>query len=249
MRGYAAFAAFYDRLMKEIDYAALADYLLRLFELYSPEKKPETLLDLACGSGSLTIELAVRGIDMIGVDGSADMLMKATEKADKEGMPLMLLCQDMRKLDLYGTVNGAVCVLDSLNHLCRTSELFEVFKRLFLFIEPGGLLIFDVNTIYKHRYVLGNNSFVFEEKDFLCIWRNRLIGSTAEVDIQLDFFVEQDGCYTRLTDNLRERAYAARTLNHLLSDAGFEVLAVYDDMSIKPVKRDSERMVYVARRR
>lgn len=249
MSGYAAFSAFYDRLMGDVNYKARAEYLISLFERYRQRYKTKTLLDLACGSGSLTLELAKRGIDVIGVDGSEEMLMAAQDKSDKAGIPLMLLCQDMRELDLYGTVNGAVCTLDSLNHLCRTSELAEVFKRLFLFIESGGLFVFDVNTIYKHRNVLGDNSFVFEEDDFFCVWRNRLIDRTAEVDMQLDFFVDEGDSYARLTDSLRERAYSKRTLCRLLSDTGFETLAVYDDMTTVPVKDDSERMVFVTKRR
>jgi cyclopropane fatty-acyl-phospholipid synthase-like methyltransferase len=207
------------------------------------------LLDLACGSGSLSVELAKRGVDMIGVDGSEEMLMAASDKSAKAGTPMMLLCQDMRELDLYGTVNGAVCILDSLNHLCRTGDLAEVFKRLFLFVEPGGLFIFDLNTIYKHRYVLGDNPFVFEEEDFLCIWRNRFMERTAEADMQLDFFVKENDGYNRLTDHVRERAYSQRTINRLLDESGFKTLAVYDDMSTEPVMQNSERMVFVARRK
>ncbi len=248
MSGYAAFAAFYDHLTGDVDYKAIAEYLLSLFKLHRPEKNPDTLLDLACGSGSLTLELVKRGIDMIGVDGSDEMLMVASQKAEKSGIPLMLLCQDMRALDLYGTVSGTVCILDSLNHLCSTKDLAEVFKRLFLFIEPGGLFVFDVNTIYKHRHVLGNNSFVFEEDDFLCVWRNQLSERTAAVNMQLDFFVEKFGSYSRLTDFVRERAYSQQTIYRLLAGAGFEVLAVYDDMTTEPVRRDSERMFIVARR-
>ena len=183
MSGYGLFSSFYDRLMNDMDYEGRAAYLLSLFARFRPEKPPDTLLDLACGSGGLSLPLAARGIDVIGVDGSDEMLARAREKADQAGMSLLLLCQDMRELDLYGTVDGAVCVLDSLNHLCRTDDLAEVFRRLRLFIEPGGLFVFDVNTPYKHREILGDNAFVFEEEDFLCVWRNRLIERTCEVDM------------------------------------------------------------------
>lgn len=114
--------------------------MLRLLADYGCAE-PETVLDLACGSGSLSVELAQRGVDVIGVDGSADMLAKANEKAAAAGKPLLFLQQDMRELDLYGTVDAAVCMLDSLSHLCRTADLREVFRRLHLFVAPGGLLI------------------------------------------------------------------------------------------------------------
>lgn len=234
MDGYGVFSAFYDRLITDVDYGKMADKLLRLFERFRG-CCPELVLDLACGSGTLTLELIRRGIDVIGVDGSEDMLAEAMEKAEKCRRRPLFLRQDMRQLDLYGTVNGAVCMLDSLNHLPDTAAVFEVFRRLGLFIEPDGLLIFDVNTPYKHREVLGNNAFVFEELDFLCVWRNRYQRKTGTVDMLLDFFVEgNDGRYDRLTDTVRERAYSLATWKMLLNKAGFELLTVYGEDSEEP---------------
>ncbi|HOB36741.1 MAG TPA: class I SAM-dependent methyltransferase [Candidatus Avimonas sp.] len=248
MSGYQAFAAFYDRLTRDVNYPKRAEYILSVFKRHHSKGKLKVLLDLACGTGSIAVELAARGFEIIGVDSSVEMLSIASAKASDAGLPLMLVCQDMRGLDLYGTVDGAVCLLDSLNHLCSTRELAEVFKRLFLFVKPGGLLVFDVNTKHKHHNVLGDNSFVFEEEDFVCIWRNRLNKRTCEVDMQLDFFVKTGDCYIRLTDRLCERAYSLDTIRRLLSVAGFETLVVYDDLSFDPVRDDSERAVFVARR-
>lgn len=246
MSGYQDFSAFYDRLMADVDYAAYADYLLSLFALHSG-KTPEIVLDLACGSGSLSLELAARGVDVIGVDGSQDMLVQAREKAENAGHSLLFLEQDMRELDLYGTVNGAVCVLDSISHLCCTADVRCVFQRLSLFVEPGGLLIFDVNTPYKHRNVLGDNAFVFEQDDFFCVWRNRLLSRTCEVDMQLDFFVRTKEHYTRYTDFVRERAYTQATLSRLLREGDFEPVAVYAAMTADTPPDDCERWVFVAR--
>lgn len=246
MNEYADFARFYDRLI-DVDYDARADYLLALLERHGGRK--DTLLDLACGSGSLTLTLARRGIEMIGVDGSEEMLALAREKAERLGgrpAPLFLR-QDMRELDLYGTVNSAVCALDSLNHLLRTDDLRQVFARLSLFIEPGGLLIFDVNTPYKHRQVLADNAFVFEEADFLCVWRNRLLARTCEVEMLLDFFVDNGAGYDRLSDMVRERAYTEATLRRLLHEADFETLAVYGDGTTEQPGAEEERWVFVAR--
>lgn len=166
--------------------------------------------------------------EVIGVDGSEDMLALAGEKAARAGRSLLFLRQDMRCLDLYGTVEGAVCVLDSLNHLLRTADIRAVLRRLRLFLEPGGLFVFDVNTPYKHRVVLGDNAFVLEDEDVVCVWRNRYIPRTCEVAMTLDFFVPAgEGRYDRLTDEVRERAYAGTTLRRLLEEEGFETLAVY----------------------
>lgn len=250
MSGYGALSSYYDRLMRNVDYAAAAERLLALFARYRPDKPPALLLDLACGSGSLSLELASRGVDVIGVDGSADMLAEASAKAGRAGCSLLWLCQDMRELDLYGTVDGAVCMLDSLNHLDRTAELAEVFRRLFLFIEPGGLFLFDVNTPYKHREVLGDNTFVLEEGSVFCVWRNACRPRTGAVDMRLDFF-ERTGKnnYRRTTDFVRERAYSERTLRGLLNKAGMDTLAVLDAADDGAPRSETERLLFVARRR
>lgn len=246
MTGYSAFAAFYDRLTTDVAYADRAEYLLSLFERHGGGKPP-LLLDLACGSGSLSIELAARGVDVIGVDASQDMLSMAMEKTAQAGYSLLFLEQDMRALDLYGTVNGAVCTLDSLNHVTTTAGLAEVFRRLRLFIEPDGLFLFDVNTPYKHREILGDNAFVYEQENFLCVWRNRLIPRTCEVEMLLDFFVEEaDGTYSRLSDMVRERAYTRATWEKLLRGAGFEMVGFYEDMTEHEPSPTCERWQIVA---
>lgn len=248
MSGYAALAEFYDRLMGETDYESRASYLLQVMA-YHGLSHPEMLLDLACGSGNLTVVLAEMGIDMIGVDGSGDMLAKAQMKPQTFENTILYLQQDMRELDLYGTVNGAVCGLDGLNHLLSTADIKKVLQRLRLFIEPGGLFVFDANTVYKHREVLANNAFVFEEEDFMCVWQNRLLPRTCEVDMQLDFFVDNGEGYDRYTDEVRERAYSVSTWKRMLQECGFDLLAVYGDMTMDPPSEDEERIVLVAQNR
>lgn len=247
MSGYGDFAAFYDVLTADVDYAAWAEYILEVFARHGG--KANQLLDLACGSGSLALELAARGVDVIGVDGSQDMLAVAREKAEDAKPSPMFLCQDMRELDLYGTVDGAVCMLDSLSHLCDTKDIAETLRRLGLFIASNGLLVFDVNTPYKHREVLGDNAFVFEEDEFMCVWRNRFSEAKCEVSMQLDFFLEEDEGYTRYTDEVRERAYSLATWKKLLTEAGFDCLAVYGERSFDLPSEDAERWVFVARNR
>ena len=242
MSGYRDFSEFYDLLMQDVDYAARADYLLSLFAKHG--KRPASLLDIACGSGSLCAELAERGVDTIGVDASESMLAKAVAKLPEA----LWLCQDMREMDLYGTVDGAVCILDSLNHLCRTADIAQVFHRARLFVEPGGLFIFDVNTPYKHREILADRSFVAEEEGVMCVWRNRYLPHSGEVEMLLDFFTEgDDGRYERYWDTVRERAYTERTLRRLLRETGWETLAVYEDMTEEAPSEACQRMVFVAR--
>ncbi len=248
MNNYEAFAAFYDALTDDVDYAAWADYLLAAVARHGGSAA--SVLDLCCGSGSLSLELATRGCEVIGVDMSADMLAVAREKAADEGQDILFLCQDMRQLDLYGTVDTAVCMLDSLSHILHTEDLREIFRRLGLFIAPDGLLLFDVNTPYKHAHVLGDNAFVFEREEFLCTWRNRYLPATHEVEMALDFFLEEeDGTYSRFTDTVRERAYSLQTWKNLLTEAGFDLLAVYDERTFMAPKEDAQRWVLVARNR
>ena len=243
MSGYGAFSAFYDALMTDVDYPARAAYLLELFARHGGH--PHTILDIACGSGRLCEALEKQGKEVIGVDGSAAMLMQARERLSAD---VLLLAQDMRELDLYGTVDGAVCTLDSLNHLCRTQDIAQVLRRARLFVEPNGLFIFDVNTVYKHREVLGDHTFVTEQDGIVCVWRNHYLARTNEVDMLLDFFVEQqDGTYERYQETVRERAYSERTLRRLLAETGWETVAVYGDMSTDAPTPDCERMVFVAR--
>ncbi len=244
MNGYETFAAFYDALTQDVDYAAWAEHLLALIDRHGGSARQ--VLDLACGSGSLSLELAARGCDVVGVDGSADMLAIAQEKAAEAGEDILFLCQDMRALDLYGTVDTAVCLLDSLSHILSTEDLREIFRRLGLFISPDGLLIFDVNTPYKHEHILGDNAFVYEQDEFMCVWRNRYVPSSGEVAMQLDFFLEEDGVYSRYTDEVRERAYAMRTWETLLTQAGFDLLAVYDERTFNAPQDRTQRWVFVA---
>lgn len=246
MAGYGSFSAFYDVLTANVEYSAWAVYIQKLFDRFSA-KSPQVLLDLACGTGSLSQCLIDSGLDIIGVDGSEEMLMQAREKSAPYGQRWMLLCQDMRQLDLFGTVDGAVCMLDSLNHLTKTADIREVFRRLGLFIERDGLLIFDVNTPYKHRKVLGDTAFTYEEDTFFCAWQNRYLPKTGEVAMQLDFFVKDGEQYDRYTETVRERAYALTTLQRLLAETGFEVLAVYDELTFSDPRADSQRVVFVTK--
>ena len=247
MSGYGHFAAFYDALTADVDYAGWAEYLLAVFRRHGGLSTQ--LLDLACGSGSLTWELTKRGVDVIGVDSSADMLAVAREKAAVAQAQPLFLCQDMRQLDLYGTVDGAVCLLDSLNHILSTAELAEILRRLGLFIAPGGLLVFDANTPHKHAVTLGENAFVFEQEDCFCVWRNHYHSARRETVMRLDFFVPEDAGYQRYSDEVRERAYSMATWKRLLAAAGFDLLAVYGEQSFSPPAADADRWVFVARNR
>ena len=191
---YQSFAAYYDRLIgNEIDYRARARYFDTLIRRYADTPEQNLLLDLACGTGSLSVELSAIGYDVIGVDASADMLAEAAAKGRGK---ILFLCQAFDTLDLYGTVGAVVCALDSLNHITDAAALEAAFARVALFTAPGGVFVFDVNTPYKHREILANNTFVYDLGDLFCVWQNTTNASLV-TEITLDFFLQSGACYTR----------------------------------------------------
>ncbi|HNW03939.1 MAG TPA: methyltransferase domain-containing protein [Oscillospiraceae bacterium] len=248
MSDYSGFAPYYDRFTRDVDYPARARYFDAVIRRYAPDAK--LVLDLACGTGTLTFELEKLGYDMIGVDGSWEMLSVATGKREEQKSEALFLCQEMRMLDLYGTVDAAVSALDSLNHILDEAELREVFRRVALFSNPGACFVFDVNTPYKHREILGNNSFVYEDDGALCVWRNGYDPQGDTVDITLDFFEHEDehGLYRRSAAEFSERAWPPEELKSMLKESGFAVEAVYDEDSFLPLRPDSQRAVFVARK-
>lgn len=245
MSGYNAFANVYDKLTDNIEYEKRADYISALFERYGVKGK-EPVLDLACGTGSLTVELAKRGYDMIGTDSAYAMLSQAQNKKYAENVDALFLCQEMTELDLYGTISGAVCMLDSLNHLESAEDVKKTIEKVGLFMEHGGIFIFDVNTIYKHRKILADNTFVYDCDDVYCVWQNSL-NEDDSVDISLDIFEYADGAYYRSAEEFTERAYSLEDYKKWLADAEFEVLHIYDEMSDRELNDKTQRAVFVAR--
>ncbi len=244
---YEDFAEVYDSLQAEVDYVGRAEYLIELFKEY--DRLPTLLLDVACGTGGFSLQFAKKGIDVIGADPSPEMLGKAREKLTEKGIEALLLCQSAEELDLYGTVDGAICCLDSLNHIIDAAELKRSIARIALFLEPQRLFIFDVNTEYKHTKVLSNSVFVKETEDCFCVWRNSECDADGIVDISLDFFTEnEDGSFNRSYEDFSERAYSIDYLEECIKSAGLETLAVLGDMSFGEPTDTEERMIFVTRR-
>jgi len=244
---YSEFSKVYDALMGDVDYPQRTEYLLSLFKKF--DRLPTLLLDLACGTGGFSNEFASRGINVIGVDMSAEMLTKANENSKALGLDVLYLCQNAADLDLYGTVDGAICCLDSINHITDYDELCQVFKKVSLFLERDRLFIFDVNTVYKHEVVLGDNTFVLEEDNIFCVWDNSYEEETRTVQINLDFFCEDsNGKYIRTSDYIEEKAYTYSELGSLLTSAGFSIEAVYSELTQNPPQDDTQRVIYVARK-
>ncbi len=247
MSGYSAFARYYDELTANIDYRKRGEYFHAIIQKFKTTKE-NILLDLACGTGSISEVMADLGYDVVGVDNSDEMLNIALDKKFVSGRNIQYLCQDMRKLDMFGTIDIAVCALDSVNHLASLDDVRKTFENVAFFSEIGGLFIFDVNTLYKHRNVLANNTFTYETEDVFCVWENTLVPETDEVKMNLEFFErEENGMWSRSSDGFSEKAYSEEEIERLLSETGFEVLAKYGDDTFDPPAPDSQRIVYAAR--
>lgn len=246
MAGYSVFSQYYDTLMSGVDYPRHAEYLLTLFEHLG--HKPGLALDLACGTGSLTLELHRRGIDVYGADASAEMLSQAREKCMNAGADILFLRQKMQELDLYGTVNTIFCTLDSINHLQGRDEVRTAFQRISLFLEPGGYFVFDMNTLFKHEKVLGNNTFVYDTESVYCVWQNRYTAGSGKVDISLDFFERDGKVYRRNTEHFSEFAYPVEWVTAWLREYGFDEIHIFHELSIEPPKKDSQRVVVAAKK-
>lgn len=248
MSGYGSFSDVYDILTQNVNYPQRAEYIADLLADYGI--KGGILLDLACGTGRLSVEMSRRGFEVIGVDASGDMLSIAMNNAYENAVNILFLCQTMQQLDLYGTINACMCTLDSVNHLTVKQDVQTAFDKVSLFTEPGGIFIFDVNTPYKHRNVLADNTFVYDMDEVYCVWQNTFDKLTDTVQIDLDIFEEiEDGIFERTQESFCERAYEIDELESMLEKSGFETVAVYDELTKTQPKPDSQRVFIIARKK
>lgn len=241
MSNYSFFARFYDALTSNVDYSQMA----KAIEGYISVRRPTSniLLDVACGTGNLSVELSKLGYDVIGTDSSCEMLSEAVKKAYDLEKQILFLNQSMDELDLYGTVGIAVCTLDSINHITDKNQLDKAFSKVSLFLEEDGLFIFDINTPYKHNVVLADNTFVYDCEDVYCVWQNST--ENSKTTINLDFFENEDGVYYRSSESFYEVAYTTDEIESLLLKNGFHVIEKYDDYTLEQVKEETQRIVYV----
>ena len=218
MNPYSELARWYNDLTEDVPYSAFADYYESVFR--EDEGEHSLILDLCCGTGTLSCEMAKRGYDMISVDASPEMLMQARETAADHGFSILFLCQDADELDLYGTVDACFSSLDSINYI-SPEDLNAALKRLHLFIRPGGLFIFDIRSVGWLQSMDGE-TYVDENEDVLCLWRADFDESSMEMTYGIDIFERAGKLWKRESEYHTEYAYHEETLRKMLEDTGFE---------------------------
>lgn len=241
---YQDFAYLYDALQKDVPYDAFADYYEEIMKRFNNPKG--LCLDLGCGTGNMTMELAKRGFDMIGVDSSFDMLDVAREKAMREDKNILFLNQDMTEFELYGTVRAVVSTLDCINYVTDENALLKVFKLVNNYLDPKGLFIFDINSAYKLEHILGDNTYVDDGEDIFYSWQNSYDKEKKICTFDLTFFEKDEDIYYRYDETHYERAYSIEEITALLEKAGLEVVGVYDNLSFNAPNEKSERIFFVA---
>ncbi|MCH5186042.1 MAG: class I SAM-dependent methyltransferase [Oscillospiraceae bacterium] len=241
------FADIYDFLMyKDIDYAHWADYIENIFTHY--DLSPDLVCDLACGTGNFTTILAKRGYDMTGVDISADMLSAARAKAADEGLDILFLNQDISRLDLYGSMGAFICMIDGFNYILVPSVLQNIFTKIHrCFLDPDGILIFDLSSYTKLKHTLGNNIFLHSERDMFYAWENTFHEKSAVSEMNLTFFRKGKSGYKRFSENHLQKAYTERQIVYMLKKAGFSSVDTFAEFDLVPPDKDAERIVFAAR--
>lgn len=266
MEAYTSFAAVYDTFMDNIPYEEWKDYLVSLLNDHGVADG--LVLELGCGTGNMTRLLGAAGYDMIAVDNSEEMLMIARTKAMDDGADILYLLQDMRAFELYGTVRAVVSICDSMNYMTEPEDLLTVFRLVNNYLDPGGVFIFDMNTLYKYKDVLGDRTIAENREDCSFIWDNYYYEQECINEYELSIFIRDgawvgaqgddddetqacDACqgepFLRFTETHYQRAYTLTEVRELLTRAGMEFVAAYDAFTKAPVKPDSERMYIIAR--
>jgi len=244
---YNNFAFVYDKLMYDVDYKKWVDYIQELFEKYGVN--PTLVLDLGCGTGNITVEMAQKGYDMTGVDLSPDMLACAMEKSRGKGLDILYLNQDITEFELYGTVDVILCLMDTVNYITDKRQLRKLFKLVKNYLNPGGLFIFDINTPYKLEEILGDNVFYEIHNDLVYIWNNEYDNKRKICRFDLTFFTQEGSKYDRFDEIHYERSYSLDELKYELTEkAGLTFLDVYDHLSFNKPKNKSERVFFVCRK-
>ena len=245
MDAYHALAQSYDRLTNDVDYGAVVNFYWEIIQREGIT--PRTAVDLACGTGSVAVLLAQRGLQVTGVDMSEDMLCQAFQKAQNLPHPPQFVCQKLQRLQLCRGVDLAVCALDSLNYITDPEDCQEAIRRVYKALNPGGCFIFDVNTPAKLQAMDGQ-VFLDEDEDVYCVWRGEFNRQTNICSYGMDLFQRQGNHWLRSFEEHKEYAYSAQQLKSYLRSAGFTGIEIFADRCLEAPDDDAQRIYIKARK-
>lgn len=247
MDAYTSFASVYDTFMDNIPYEEWAEYLIGLLKEYGVHDG--LVADLGCGTGSMTELLATAGYDMIGIDNSEEMLDIAMDKRVKSGNDILYLLQDMRAFELYGTVKAVISICDSINYIQDELDLKEVFRLVNNYLDPQGIFVFDFNTVYKYREVMGNQTIAEDREECSFIWDNYYYEEEGINEYELSLFIKEadSKLYHKYQETHFQKAYELETIRRLLQESGLEYITAYDAFTKNAPTDQSERIYVVAR--
>lgn len=243
---YAILAAYYDRIMADIDYTAWCAFYQTAFDKHGASV--HKILDLACGTGSITVPMAKMGYDMTGIDLSAEMLALAQRKAEEAHTHIRFSEQNIALFDAGKDFDAAICSFDGYNYLTSPGDVAASFARVHDTLVEGGIFIFDVSTPYKYESILSDNAFVYEYDDLFLSWQNFYNKKTALCDFYLTFFIKEGNAWHRVDETQRQRRYLLPRLTKMLKEAGFTVLETVSDLAFSPVLPDSDRAFFICRK-
>ena len=243
MKEYTDFANVYDMFMDNVPYEEWGYYIVNTLKDYNIDNG--IILDLGCGTGKITKFLSQNGYDMIGIDNSFDMLNIAMNS--KDGEDILYLCQDMREFELYGTVRAVISVCDSLNYITDKEDLVTVFKLVNNYLDPNGLFIFDINSVYKYEKILSDNTFAENRDEASFIWENYYSREDIINEYMLTLFVKNGEMYEKFEETHYQKAYELDEIIEIIRIAGMEYLGSYEAFTKEQVKNDTERIFVICK--
>lgn len=262
MEAYSDFAKVYDIFMDDTPYEEWCSFIVSLLKKYGIKEDTDdeklrqeqnTILDLGCGTGTLTQLLSELGYDMIGIDNSQEMLQAAVDKREESGADILYLNQDMREFELYGLAGAVISVCDSINYLLEEEDIIKTFRLVNNYLYPGGLFIFDFNTVYKYEMVIGDAVIAENREDCSFIWENYYHSEEEINEYDLTIFVKTDSdeetLFHKYTETHYQRGYRLRQMKSLVEKAGMSFVAAFDADTHKEPGAESERIYIVARER
>ena len=244
MEAYTGFAQVYDTFMDNVPYDEWGEYLVSLLKKYGVEDG--LVLDMGCGTGAMTRYLDAHGYDMTGIDVSEEMLTIAKEKSSPD---ILYLLQDMREFELYGTMRAAVSICDSMNYILEEDDLLQVFSLVNNYLDPGGIFIFDLNTVYKYQEILGEQTIAEDREECSFIWDNFYDEEEMINEYDLTLFIKEGELFRKFEETHYQRCYSLDEVKEAAKEAGMDFVAAYDAFTRESVKDDSERIYLVFRER